>query len=120
MSATKSGGRRASAGLPLSVGGAPVWVRVLLAAIFLCTGAICIAAAVFLALDGSLPALAIAAMMVMPLGAIACIAAAFVVAPYSRFGVGLDAFAGALNGSRALLLFVVTAIVCGAILFAVR
>jgi len=77
----------------------------MLAAVFLCTGAICIAAAVFLALRGPLPALILGASAVMPLGVIASIAAAFVLAPYSRFGAWLDAFVATLNVARVLLLF---------------
>lgn len=94
---------RRSAGLPLSVGSASFGVRLFLAISFAAVAAICIAAGVLIARTGSLAATLVAILAVVPLGCIAAMAAAFVLAPFSRFGVWLDGFVPTITGLRAVL-----------------
>jgi hypothetical protein len=98
---------RPSAGLPLSVGSASLPVRLLLAVMVLLVGGLCIGGGMFIARSGSVAGIVIAIAMIIPLGLICCIAAAFIVAPFSRFGVWLDEFVAKLNGGRAAAVFVV-------------
>jgi hypothetical protein len=77
-----------SAGLPLSVGQAKPAVRILIAAVFLVTAAICIAAGVLLAANPA--ARVVAILLIIPIGLIGLIATLFILAPHSRFGVWLD------------------------------
>ncbi|HEX7151656.1 MAG TPA: hypothetical protein VF618_09230 [Thermoanaerobaculia bacterium] len=79
---------RKSAGLPLSVGRASFAVRALIAFIFLVTGAICLGGGILVARASRLTAIA----LIVPLGLIAILAASYILAPFSRFGVWLDHF----------------------------
>ncbi|MFP5245598.1 MAG: hypothetical protein ACLGH0_02805 [Thermoanaerobaculia bacterium] len=88
---------RKSAGLPLSVGSASFAVRIAIAAVFLAIGAICVGGAIVIAKTAAI----VAAIAILPLGLIAVIAAAFVLAPHSRFGVWLD---HSLHGARLAIL----------------
>lgn len=95
---------RRTAGLPLSVGSAPLATRLLLAILFAAVGALCVAAGI--AIDrssGSTLATLLAALAVVPLGFVAWLAAAFALAPFSRYGVWLDAFLPTLAGTRAVV-----------------
>lgn len=112
--------QRPSAGLPLSVGSAPAAVRVLLAAIFAIVAAACLAGGVLVARRGPAMATIVTIAAIMPLGHVALLAAAFVVAPFSRYGVWLDTFAGALNGRRALGVLVALWLVSLAIVLLLR
>lgn len=94
---------RRSAGLPLSVGSASFAVRLFLALSFALVALLCIGAGVLIARSGNLAATIVAILAVVPLGCLAGLAAAFVVAPFSRFGVWLDAFVPTVVGLRALL-----------------
>ncbi|HYC88096.1 MAG TPA: hypothetical protein VEO54_02700 [Thermoanaerobaculia bacterium] len=82
---------RRSAGLPLSVGRASVATRVFLAVVFLAAAALCIGGGVLISRAGPAPRV-VAVVLIVPLGLIGAIAAAFILAPWSRFGVWLDAF----------------------------
>jgi hypothetical protein len=90
---------RPTAGLPLSVGSASLPLRLLIASIFVAAGALCIGGGVFAGRTGVAGA-AVAIALIVPLGLIAAIAAAFVIAPFSRFGVWLDEFVGRLTVAR--------------------
>ena len=81
---------RRSAGLPLSVGHASLGVRVVIALVFLLTASLCIAGGVLISSNAA--ARAIAVLLIVPVGLIGILAAAFVIAPHSRFGVALDHF----------------------------
>jgi hypothetical protein len=100
---TKRGNEARSAGLPLSVGSASFGVRLFLALSFAVVALLCIGAGVLIARSGNLAATVIAILAVVPLGCIAAIAAAFVLAPFSRFGIWLDAFVPTVVGMRAAL-----------------
>jgi hypothetical protein len=82
-----------SAGLPLSVGGAPLAVRLLVAMIFFAT-------AVLLLIGARLVPRPLAVIFIGPIGIVGLIAAAFIVAPHSRFGAWLDAFVPRLREPR--------------------
>ena len=82
---------RRSAGLPLSVGRASVATRLFLAVVFFVVAALCIGGGVLIARVGLGPRV-VAVALIVPLGLIGAIAAAFILAPWSRFGVWLDAF----------------------------
>jgi hypothetical protein len=82
---------RPSAGLPASVGRASLPLRITIAAVFLVTTAILLGAGVFIAPESRL-AFVVAVVMIEPIGIIGVVAAAFVLAPHSRFGVWLDHF----------------------------
>lgn len=82
---------RPSAGLPASVGSASLPLRITIAAVFLVTAAILLGAGVFIASESRL-AFVVTVAMIEPIGIIGVIAAAFVLAPHSRFGVWLDHF----------------------------
>ena len=79
-----------TAGLPLSVGRASLATRVLIALVFLVTAALCIGGGVLISTSGA--ARVVAVVLIVPLGLIGVIAALFVLAPWSRFGVWLDEF----------------------------
>lgn len=79
-----------SAGLPLSVGQASVPVRIVIAIMFLLTASLCIGGGVLISSNAA--ARAIAVLLIVPVGLIGVLAAAFVIAPHSRFGVWLDHF----------------------------
>lgn len=74
-----------SAGLPLSVGSAPVGVRLLIAVIFLATS-------LLMLIGARLIPRVLAVVFIAPIGIVGLIATAFVVAPHSRFGTWLDHF----------------------------
>ena len=82
---------RRSAGLPLSVGRASVATRVFLAAVFLATAALCIGGGILISRVALAPRV-VAVVLIVPLGLIGVLAAAFILAPWSRFGVWLDGF----------------------------
>lgn len=75
-----------TAGLALSVGHAGIATRIFLAAIVLVTSAIVAAAAVMI--GRSVPAVSI--VLMLPLAIVGLIAALFIAAPHSRFGVWVD------------------------------
>lgn len=79
-----------SAGLPLSVGQASLPVRLLIASVFLLTAILCVAGGVLISETSAGRVLAI--VLVIPVGETGSIAAAFVLAPHSRFGRWLDHF----------------------------
>ena len=112
---------RPSAGLPLSVGAAPLSVRLVIAFVFLLTAAVCIAGGVFVASSGSRLATFAAIVLIEPIGIVGLIAVAFIAAPHSRFGVWLDHFVPRLRETGVA---VATAVVVGclgaAIVFASR
>ena len=91
---------RRTAGLPLSVGSASFATRLFLALSFAAVAAICIGAGVAIARADALAGTVVAIVFVVPLGCLAAIAAAFVLAPFSRFGVWLDAFLPTVTGVR--------------------
>lgn len=90
---------RKSAGLPLSVGSASLAVRVLLAAIIMAVAAICGGGGVWIGRHGPNAARAVAIALLVPFGIVALAAAAFILAPFSRYGIWLDAFLPTLAGS---------------------
>lgn len=92
---------RRSAGLPLSVGGASMGIRLLIAAIFAMTSAACIGAG--LLISAAIILRVFAVVLIIPLGLIGILAAAFIVAPRSRFGVWLDHFVPRLREPRVAL-----------------
>ena len=94
---------RRNAGLHLSVGSASRAVRVVVSTVFLTTGALCVASGLTIGAGGPAAATLVAIVLVIPLGIIACIAAAFVLAPFSRFGVWLDELLPSLNGWRGVM-----------------
>jgi hypothetical protein len=75
-----------SAGLPESVGGAPVGIRVFLAFIAAAIAIICALAGRILAARAGW----LFALLVEPIAIATGIAAVFIAAPYSRFGIWLD------------------------------
>lgn len=81
---------RRSAGLPLSVAQALIGTRVVIAAVFLVTAMLCIAGGRLI--SESLAPRMVAVVLIVPIGLIGLIAAAFVLAPRSRFGEWLDGF----------------------------
>lgn len=87
-----------SAGLPLSVGRASPATRILIAVVFLVAAALCIGGGVAISRLG--PARVVAVILIVPLGLIGLPAAAFIVAPWSRYGVWLDAFVPRLREPR--------------------
>ena len=87
-----------SAGLPLSVGRASLPTRVLVAVVFLIAAALCIGGGVAVSRLG--PARAVAVILIVPLGLVGVMAAAFILAPWSRYGVWLDAFVPRLREPR--------------------
>lgn len=95
----------ATAGLPLSVGSASVPVRCFLALLFGVVGAVSLAGAVAISRIGPIAATVLAIIAIVPLGCISLIAAAFTVAPFSRFGIRLDRFLGGLTWARLALVF---------------
>ncbi|HEX2059170.1 MAG TPA: hypothetical protein VHK90_00370 [Thermoanaerobaculia bacterium] len=105
---------RRSAGLPLSVGQARLGVRALIALVFLATAAICIGGGWVIASMAA--ARVVAVVLIVPIGVIGVIAAAFALAPHSRFGVWLDGFVPLL---RKPAVAVATAIALWAIAFVV-
>ena len=92
---------RKSAGLPLSVGSASLPVRILLAAIVMAVAILCGGGGVWIGQHGPIAARAVAIVLIVPFGIVALAAAIFVLAPFSRFGVWLDAFLPTLIGRRA-------------------
>ncbi len=77
-----------TAGLPLSVGQASLATRILIALVFAVTAALCIGGGMAISRIGA--ARVVAVVLIVPLGLIGLVAAAFVLAPRSRFGVRLD------------------------------
>jgi hypothetical protein len=90
-----------SAGLPLSVGQASLAVRIVIALVFLLTASLCIGGGVLI--SSNIAARCIAVLLIVPVGLIGLIAAAFVIAPHSRFGVWLDHFIPRLWNPRVAL-----------------
>ena len=88
-----------TAGLPLSVGRASVATRLFLAIIFLATAALCLAGGILIAREGLAPRV-VAILLIHPLGLVGVLAAAFILGPWSRFGVWLDAFVPRLREPR--------------------
>ena len=80
-----------SAGLPLSVGRASIATRLFLALVFLVAAALCLGGGVLISRAGPGPRV-VAIALIVPLGLIGVLAAAFILGPGSRFGVWLDAF----------------------------
>ena len=107
-------GVKRTAGLPLSVGRASVATRVTIALVFLVTAALCIGGGVMISRIGA--ARIVAVILIVPLGLTGAIAAMFVLAPWSRFGIWLDAFVPRL---REPLVAVATAMLLWAIAFVV-
>ena len=95
---------RGSAGLPLSVGSASLPVRITVAGVFVMMAAITFAGGVYAGTYGPIAAAVVAAMALLPFSFIALVAAAFVIAPYSRFGVWLDAALPLIDGRRAAMI----------------
>jgi hypothetical protein len=93
---------RKTAGLPLSVGAASLPVRLLLATIVAAAGVICGGGGWWIGSHGPVAARLVAIGLLVPFGIVALIAAAFIVAPFSRFGVWLDAFLPTVSGVRAI------------------
>lgn len=91
--------KRVSAGLPLSVGSASLGVRILIAAVFAVTALLCIGGGIVIARAATAGRI-VAILLVVPLGLAGMVAAAFVLAPWSRFGVWLDAFVVRLREPR--------------------
>ncbi|HEX8620264.1 MAG TPA: hypothetical protein VF911_21975 [Thermoanaerobaculia bacterium] len=89
------------AGLPLSVGHASLPLRVTIAAIFAAVASVCIAGGVVISSIAA--ARVIAVLLVIPVGLIGVLAAAFVLAPNSRFGDRLDLFVPRLRERRIAL-----------------
>lgn len=81
---------RPSAGLPLSVGQATLAVRLVIAVVFLLAAGVAIAGGVLM--SSIVIARVMAVLLVIPVGLIGILAAAFVLAPHSRYGVWLDHF----------------------------
>jgi hypothetical protein len=111
---------RRSAGLPLSVGAASLALRVFIAAMFLIVGVLCLASGGFVGRTGGVPASVIAILLIVPFGLIACTAALYTIAPFSRFGVWLDHFLPTLGSWRGGLVAVLLWLVSGALLFGIR
>jgi hypothetical protein len=82
---------RPSAGLPLSVGKASLATRILIALVFFVTAILCIGGGMLIS-GTAIAARAIAIVLIVPLGLIGLLAAAFILVPHSRFGVWLDHF----------------------------
>jgi hypothetical protein len=80
-----------SAGLPLSVGRASAVTRVFLAIVFAAAAALCIGGGMLIARVGVAPR-AVAMLLIIPIGLIGVVAAAFILGPWTRFGVWLDSF----------------------------
>ena len=78
------------AGLPLSVGQASLPVRMMIALIFAIVAAVCIGGGIVISSVAAGRVLAI--LLVVPVGLTGVLAAAFVLAPHSRFGDWLDRF----------------------------
>jgi len=68
-----------------------VGTRIFLAVVFLVAAALCIGGGVLISRAGVAPRV-VAVVLIVPLGVIGVVAAAFILAPWSRFGVWLDAF----------------------------
>ena len=95
------------AGLPLSVGQASLPLRLLIAIVFLVTAALCLGGGLAIARIGLGPR-AVAVALIVPLGLIGLVAAAFVVAPHSRFGTWLDLFVPRLRAPRVAIVTAMT------------
>lgn len=91
-----------SAGLQLSVGHASLGVRVLLAIVIAAAAALCLGGGVLIA-RAAVAARILAIALVMPFGVIGAIAVPFILAPWSRFGLWLDAFVPRLREPRIAL-----------------
>ena len=91
-----------TAGLALSVGQASVATRVFLATVVLATALIVAAAGFMVARTPAGRVVAIA--LIEPLAIIGFIAAAFIAAPRSRFGIWLDRFVPRLRDAKIALL----------------
>jgi hypothetical protein len=106
-----------SAGLPLSVGSASLGVRILIATVFAVTAMLCIGGGILIA-RVAMAARIVAILLIVPLGIAGVVAAAFVLAPWSRFGVWLDAFVTRLREPRiavaaALILWAIAFLLTG-------
>ena len=97
-----------SAGLPLSVGPASIPVRLSIAAVLLLVAALVGAASLHIFACGPGAARAMSVVALTPFSLAGLLAAAFVCAPYSRYGTWVDTFIARFNGRRvAMLAFVV-------------
>lgn len=105
----KNGSReRHSAGLPLSVGSASVPVRLGIATIFALVALIVGGSAMYLFVCGRVAARVLSIVALMPFAFAGLFAAAFVAAPFSRYGIWLDAFVPSLPGRRGVLVLVIS------------
>lgn len=95
---------RRSAGLPLSVGSASVATRIFLATVALLVAAIASGGGLYLGTTGPWAAAVIAVALLLPFSFVMMIAAAFIIAPHSRFGAWLDAFLPTVTAARGLTL----------------
>ncbi|HEX6087098.1 MAG TPA: hypothetical protein VF266_21385 [Thermoanaerobaculia bacterium] len=84
-----------------------------LAIVFFVVAALCIGGGVSISRVGLAPRV-VAVVLIVPLGLIAAIAAAFILAPWSRFGVWLDAFVPRL---REPLVAILTAVALWVVAF---
>jgi hypothetical protein len=80
-----------SAGLQRSVGSASLPVRLLLALVYVVAALILLGMGVYVS-RGPLFLAALAVFAILPFGFVACVATAFVLAPWSRFGIWVDGF----------------------------
>ncbi|HEY0143911.1 MAG TPA: hypothetical protein VGF48_23690 [Thermoanaerobaculia bacterium] len=87
------------AGLTHSVGQASIGIRVLLAVVSLVTAMLCIGGGRYIAATSPM-ARALAVILVMPIGFIVFAAAAFCLAPHSRYGQQLDEFVPRLRDPK--------------------
>lgn len=83
------------------MGQASLAVRLLIACVFLVTAALCIGGGMLI--SRTAPGRAVAIVLIVPIGLIGLMAAAFVLAPHSRFGAWLDHFVTRLREPRVAL-----------------
>jgi hypothetical protein len=86
------------AGLPLSVGQAPLAVRVVIASVFALSSAVSIGGGI--AISSIAAARVVAVLLVVPTGLVGVLAVAFILAPRSRYGDWLDRFVPRLRDPR--------------------
>jgi hypothetical protein len=98
--------RPRTAGLSLSVGSASFPLRCFLALMFGVFGLLCLGAAVAISHLGPAAATVLAVLAIVPLGCLGVLGAVYTLAPFSRFGLWLDVFAGNLTWPRLFGVFV--------------
>lgn len=96
---------RRTAGLSLSVGSASLPLRLFLAFLFAVFGALCLGAAIAIGRIGPGAAAILAVAAIVPLGCLGIAGAVYTAAPFSRFGLWLDVFAGGMTWRRAAGVF---------------